>query len=126
MPITDTLKTAEELRQAGFPENQANLPAAKFEETAHAQSEDLKSFFRSELGNLENRLEAKFDAKIEWLRVDLKQEIQQVRADLKQEIGGVRVEMHSLARDQLLKIVTVMALMISVAVAIIKLFPNLS
>ncbi len=99
MPITDTLKTAEELRGAGFPENQANLLAAKFEETANAQSEDLKSFIRAELGNLE----VKIDVKIESLRA----------------------EMHSLARDQLLKFVTVTALMFSVAVAIIKLFPNL-
>ena len=104
MPITDTLKNAEELRRAGFPEQQANLLAAKLEETAQAQSEDLKSFIRTELGNMEARMEARFDARIE----------------------SVRAEMHSLARDQLLKFITVMALMFSVAVAVIKLFPNLS
>ena len=100
MPITDTLKTAEDLRRVGFPEQQANLLAAKLEETAQAQSEDLKSFIRAELGNLEIRLETK--------------------------IESLRAEMHSLARDQLLKFVTVTALMMSVAVAVIKLFPNLS
>lgn len=132
MPITDTLKTAEDLRRVGFTDEQSTTLATKLEETAHAQSEDLKSFIRGELGNMEARL----DARIESLRIDLKQdiqelrselkgEIQEVRADLKPEILEVRVEMHSLARDQLLKFVTIMALMFSMAVAIIKLFPDL-
>lgn len=33
MPITNTLKTAAELRLAGFPEQQATVLAEKFEET---------------------------------------------------------------------------------------------
>jgi len=91
MPITNTLKTAAELKLAGFPENQANVLAEKFEETATAVSEDLKSFISRELDRKLNEL---------------------------------RVEFHSSMRDQTFKMMAVLIAALSLAVAIIKLFPN--
>ena len=70
----------------------------KLEETAQAQSQDLKEFFRAELALLESRLEAKLE--------------------------GLRADFHHSLHDQLLKFVMVLIAALSVAVAIIKLFPN--
>lgn len=109
MPITDTLKNAESFRRVGFTEEQANLLAETFEQTAHAQSEDLKSFIRAELGAMEGRLEAKLDNL-------------EARTDTK--IEGLRADMQSALRDQLLKIVISTIAIVSLAVTILKLFPN--
>jgi hypothetical protein len=91
MPITNTLKTAAELRLAGFPENQATVLAEKFEETAAAVSEDLKTFISGELDR---------------------------------KLNEIRVELHSSLRDQTFKLMAILIAAISLAVAIIKMFPN--
>jgi hypothetical protein len=91
MPITNTLKTAAELRLAGFPENQATVLAEKFEETAAAVSEDLKTFISGELDR---------------------------------KLNEIRVEQHSSLRDQTFKLMAILIAAISLAVAIIKMFPN--
>ncbi len=114
MPLTDTLKTAEELRRAGFTENQANVLAGKFEETAQAQSQDLKEFIRGELTALEARLNARFEG------INTKFEGVYTR------IEAVRAELYSAQRDQLLKFVTILVALLSIAVAVIKLFPDLN
>lgn len=98
MPITDTLKTAEEFRQVGFSDEQAGLLSVKLEETAQAQSEDLKQFIRSQF-SLQG---ARIDARLEGLRADFQTSL----------------------RDQLLKFITIMVGLISLAVVVIKLFPN--
>ncbi len=153
MPITNTLKSAEDFRRVGFTEDQSNMLASKLEETAQAQSEDLKQFIRQELGVFRSDLDAQFegiksefrsfraemsahfegiraemDTKFDGMRAEMdvkfegvKTEFQTVRA----EIQSVRAEIHDVARDQLMKFVTVVVAVVSIAVAIIKLFPNL-
>ena len=105
MPITDTLQNAKRLESKGI-----TLEAAQ------AGQQDLKDFIRDAMLGLENRLVTK----IEEVRVEGKANNDQLRL----EIRDNRVEMHSLARDQLLKFIAVLIMSLTLAVAIIKLFPN--
>ena len=125
MPLTDTLKTAEELRRAGFTENQANVLAGKFEETAQAQSQDLKEFIRGELTAFEARLEARLDARFEGVNTKF-EGVNTKFEGLNARIEAVRAELYSAQRDQLLKFVTILMALLSIAVAVIKLFPDLN
>ena len=142
MPITDTLQNAKRLEATGATPELSQAISTIVEEAVQAGQNDLKSFFRDELAGLENRL----GARIEAVRTELKRDIGELRTELKQEIGELRtvtkqeiaqaraesreyslklqVEMHSLARDQLLKIIAAMAMMLGIVTAIIKLFPN--
>jgi hypothetical protein len=104
-PLLDTLKTAEELRGVGFTDAQAKLMTMKYEEAAQAVSQDLKDFIRAE----NEKLRLEMDVKFEALRADF----QSLRADTQAAL-----------RDQTLKIITLFAGMLALAVAIIKLFPN--
>jgi len=127
MPVTDTLKTAAELKLAGFPENQATLLAEKFEETAKAVSEDLKSFIRAEFERnrvgLDHKL-GEFDHKLGELRSDVNHKIDELRAEFNHKFDELRVELHSSLRDQTFKVMAILIAALSLAVAIIKLFPN--
>ncbi len=172
MPLTDTLKTAEELRDVGFTEEQSHLLAHKLEEAVSTQNQDLKTFFKAELLAMEGRLETRFESlrtelkqdiaelrnelkqDIAEVRNELKQDIADVRSELKQDIAEVRVEIaelrselkqdsgevraqssvgiaqlkaefHSALREQLLRMVTITVALLSLAVAVIKLFPDL-
>ena len=98
MPVTDTLKTAADLKLAGFPDNQAKVLAEKFEETATAVSEDLKSF--------------------------ISRELKELRLEMDRKLSDIRVELHSSMRDQTFKLMAILIAALSLAVAIIKLFPN--
>ena len=105
MPITDTLRNAEGLRQAGFTENQAKDLANRLEDTARAQSDDLKSFIRQEMAGLEARIRTEI-------------------ASVRTQVESVRAELHSSLRDQMLKFITILVAVVSLAVAAIKLFPD--
>ena len=82
----------------------------KFEETAQAQSQDLKEFIREEFKTFEHRMEARFTS-----------------MEGKIAVGdqSLRAELHASLRDQTFKFVTIIMAMITLAVAVIKLFPNL-
>ena len=54
------------------------------------------------------------------MRAEGKANHDQMRLDIRDN----RVEMHSLARDQLLKFIAVLIMSLTLAVAIIKLIPN--
>ena len=129
MPITDTLKNAEDFRRVGFTQEQASVLAAKLEDTAHRQSEDLKAFMRQELAlfRAEIREEfAKIRGEMSSLRAEVKEEIAAVRVEIgtvRADMGSMRADFHSALRDQLVKIVAIVAAMITAAVAIIKLVP---
>ena len=110
MPVTDTLKTATDLRQAGFTDVQATVLAAKFEESAHSVGEDLKSFISGELDRKLGDLDRKLGA---------------TESRLELKMSELRVELHSALRDQTLKLVAILIAGFSLAVAAIKLFPNL-
>lgn len=73
------------------------------EEAVQAQNQDLKTFFISELDRRFMLFESRINVRIEELRTEL----------------------HSSLRDQTFKFITVMVAMTSLAVAVIKLFPNL-
>jgi hypothetical protein len=60
MPITQERETIQDLRGVGFTEEQANLLAAKFEATAQATAQDLKSFIRAENERLRADIEVRF------------------------------------------------------------------
>ncbi|MBI4083702.1 MAG: hypothetical protein HY423_13940 [Candidatus Lambdaproteobacteria bacterium] len=97
----------------GFTEEQASLLSAKYEETAQALGQDLKTFFAEQLARVHG---------------DLKNEISGFRAEMDRRFelteARMRAELQGGLRDQLMKFIAVMAMMISLAVAIIKLFPN--
>ena len=107
MPITDTLQNAKRLEATGLSAEQSQSISEIVEEAIHAGRQDLKDFIRSELKELRND----FDFKHQELRT---------------EIANLRADFHSALRDQLLKFVAIMAMMFSIAVAIIKLFPDLN
>ena len=102
MPITDTLKNAEDFRRTGFTEEQSNLLANKLEEVVQANNEDLKGFIRQEFKSFEIRMDARFS--------ELRAEFHESLKDLTIKILGVTIG------------VTIGAA--TVAVAVIKLFPN--
>jgi hypothetical protein len=108
MPITDTLKNAEDFRRVGFTQEQSSVLAAKLEDTVHRQSEDLKVFIRQELI---------------LFRAELRGELREGLATIRVEMGSLRADFHSALRDQLVKIVAIVAALITAAVAIIKLVP---
>jgi chromosome segregation ATPase len=141
MPITDTLKNAEEFRQAGFTDPQAKLLAAKFEETAQLITQDLKTALHAEISGLRvemleafKLLEAKLDARFEAIdskfeAIDSKFEaidskFASMEAKFDAKIEKLRVELHSELRKQTLTFVSVLIAALTLAVAVIKVFPN--
>ena len=103
MPITDTLKTAEEFREVGFTDEQANLLAHKMEEPILAQNQDLKTPFVSQMDRRFELFESRMNVRFE----------------------EIRTELHASLRDQMVNFITIMMAIITLAVAVIKLFPNL-
>lgn len=103
MPITNPLQNAQRLEALGFTARQAQGLAEILEEAIHANNQDLKEFIRAEN---------------ERLRTDLK-------GEFRAEIAGLRAEMHSALREQLMRFITIVFGLVTIAVAIIKLFPNL-
>ncbi len=142
MPITDTLQNAKRLEATGATPELSQAISAIVEDATQAGQQDLKEFIRQEFAAFRTQYKADMQAQstelkrdIGELRTELKRHIGEARAETKQEIAGARaeareyslklqVEMHSLARDQLLKIIAAMAMMLGIATAIIKLFPN--
>jgi hypothetical protein len=79
-------------------------------ETTHANNQDLKEFIRAEMAGLRNEMAV--------LRSEIKGEI-------RAEIAVLRAEMHSALREQLMRFITIVFGLVTLATAIIKLFPNL-
>jgi hypothetical protein len=138
MPITDTLKNAEDFRRVGFTQEQATMLAAKLEDTAHRQSEDLKQFIQSEMNAFRAEIrqefalfraemDARFEAvlgKVEAVRAEFKGELRESISELRADMGNMRGDFQSALRDQLVKFVAIVAALITAAVAIVKLLPN--
>ncbi len=103
MPITTELQNIRELKEAGFTEQQAEKLAEIFERSQQQGFEKFVEVLDQRLGEMEARLNAKFDSKID----------------------GLRVEMYKAMNDQLMKMFALMVGVVSLAVAIIKLFPDL-
>jgi hypothetical protein len=60
MPITQERQNIEDFRKAGFPQEQANVLAAKIEDSAQAIQQDLKSFISGEIDRLRKDMELHF------------------------------------------------------------------
>ena len=97
-------------------QRQAEVLAAKLEITAQATQQGLKDFIRQEFAQF---------------RQEVKAELAQVRAEMNNrfaqtdvKFAEMRTELHSSLRDQTLKLLAVLIAAISLAVAIIKIFPN--
>jgi len=119
VPITDPLKTAQELRAAGAPPALAELLAQKLEAVAAASKESAFQDFQSEIKDLRAEINlqvAAFRAEIAIFRAEIELRF----AKLETLIAEAKASQeHSLR----LFMGAVLAAL-GVAVAIIKLFPN--
>lgn len=110
MPITNPLQTAQRPEALGFPPRQAQGLAEILEEAIQANNQGLKEFIRAENENL---------------HAEMKTDMETLRAEFKMDIERLRAEMHAALREQLMRFGTIVWGLVTVAVAIIKLFPNL-
>jgi tetrahydromethanopterin S-methyltransferase subunit G len=99
MPLTNTLQNARKLEALGMPAEQARGVSEVVEEAVAAVQLDLKDFIRSEL----EKHTARIDAKIE----------------------AMRAEMHKAIQEQTQRYIFILIGLLSLAVTVIKLFPNL-
>jgi len=86
-------------------QQQAEVLAAKLEATAQATQQDLKDFIRQEFAQFRQEMKTGF-----------------AQSDVK--LAELRTEMHATQKDLAFKLIAAMVAAISLAVAIIKLFPN--
>ncbi|MFI5400662.1 MAG: hypothetical protein ACHQZQ_06395 [SAR324 cluster bacterium] len=98
MPITQERQTMQDLRGAGFSPEQAEVLAEKLEAAEQATQQDLKEFIRQEFAQSRQEMNTRF----------AEQEARFERA----------------LRMQLATILTAVVAVTTLAVAIIKLFPN--
>ena len=120
IPITTELQNVRELKEAGFNDRQAEKLAEllersvqqgfeKFVEVLDRNMAEVRQEFallRSEMAQMESRLNARIDAMVA-------------------KIEAVRAALYKAHSELLLKIVATFVGVVSLAVAIIKLFPNL-
>lgn len=117
MPITNGLENSRKLRETGFTQQQAEVPAEIIE---HAQQQGFDRF--SEI--LERGL-AQVSNGIALLASPVESQLEALESRVDSEIEGLRAGLHSCLRNQLLKFVTILVAVVSLAVAVIKLFPDL-
>ncbi len=136
MPITDALKTAKQLQQAGLTPAVAELLAEKFEETAQATHGSISELIRQEFAALRSELGIQF-AQIDGKFVQMEGKFAQIDGKFAQidgkfaQIDGKFAQMEGklgelegkFERSMRMQLVAIIAV-ISLAVAIIKLFPN--
>jgi hypothetical protein len=127
MPITQERQTMQDLRAAGFSQQQAEVLAAKLEATAQATQQDLKDFIRQEL----TTRFAESDNRFAQFRQEQKAEFAQVRHEMNERFAAtdvkfaeLRTEMHATQKDLAYKLIATIVAVTSLGIAIIKLFPN--
>jgi hypothetical protein len=114
--ITSELRNVRELKEVGFTEKQAEKLAELFE---RSQSQGFEKFAEM-MAAMEGRLDARFAA-VE-ARMTAMEERLTLRLDGK--IDSLRAELYKALHDQLLKMFALVVGVVSLAVAIIKLFPD--
>jgi hypothetical protein len=127
MPITQERQTIQDLRDAGFSQQQAEVLAAKLEATAQATQQDLKEFIHRELTGLEARLDARFaglEGRIQVHSAEVHAELRARFAESDAKLAELRTEVHATQKDLAYKLIATLVAVVSLAVAIIKLFPN--
>ena len=118
MPIASELDNTRRLKSVGFTEAQAEV-LAEIVETA--QSRGFERFAET----LERQMrELRLETKSEFSA--LRGEIGAVRGEIASLRGELRAELHSSLRDQMLKFITIFSALLGLAIAIIKLFPDVN
>jgi hypothetical protein len=122
MTITNTLKTAEQYRQAGFTNDQASTMAKLDEEHAGEMLEAIRAVFAPEFARIDDRF-ARINAQFDHLEKRMDDRFGGVNdkfAGVNDKFGlleaKIEAKIESVARDQLFKIV---ALFLSAAAATI-------
>ena len=105
MPITQERQTMQDLRTAGFSQDQAEVLAEKLEAAAQATQQDLKDFIRQEFTHFRQEINTRF-------------------AEMDVKFVELRTEMHATQKDLAFKLIAAMVAAITLAVAVIKLFPG--
>jgi hypothetical protein len=149
MPITQERETIQDLRSAGFTENQAIVLAAKLEAASQAASQDLKGFLVAELDkrfgeldkrfadvdkrfvDLESRMNVRFEASegrtnVGFAEMEARMNVGFAQMEARMNVGFAQLEarFEKSLRLQLAAILTAIVGVTGLAVAIIKLFPN--
>ncbi|MEE8554583.1 MAG: hypothetical protein V3T00_01890 [bacterium] len=116
MPITPELDNSRRLKAVGFTVEQAETLTEIIEGAQRQGFERFSEVLERSFSAFRNEMNQRF-GQLDSAFVQLDSKLDTVRAEL-------RAELHSGLRDQMLKFIGIMAMMISLAVAIIKLFPN--
>jgi uncharacterized sporulation protein YeaH/YhbH (DUF444 family) len=123
MPIIQERQTMQDLRAAGFSQQQAEVLAAKLEATAQATQQDLKDFIRQEFAQFRQELSTRFaDMDVKFAQYRMEMNTRFGATELK--IAELRTEMHASQKDLAYKLIATIVAVTSLGVAIIKLFPN--
>jgi uncharacterized sporulation protein YeaH/YhbH (DUF444 family) len=113
----------QDLRAAGFSQQQAEVLAAKLEATAQATQQDLKDFIRQEFAQFRQELSTRFaDMDVKFAQYRMEMNTRFGATELK--IAELRTEMHASQKDLAYKLIATIVAVTSLGVAIIKLFPN--
>lgn len=112
MPITSELDGTPGIQTMGF---------ERFVEVLEKQIGGLRTEVNAQIKDLCTEV----NSGIQELRGEMKSEIQELRGEVKSEIQELRIELHHSLRDQLLRFVGIIFGVVTLAVAVIKLFPDL-
>jgi peptidoglycan hydrolase CwlO-like protein len=110
MPITEELKTAQELRDAGLPQRVAEVLAAKFEVTALATRDAAFNAFRTEMN-------ARFDA-LSLRLAELQAEISGTKAEIGNSKADTEKSMRSLQGTILTAVLGAASLIIALLIGL--------
>lgn len=119
MATTDVPKTAKQLQQAGLTPAAAELLAEKFEETAQATQGSISELIRQEFAALRGELGIKF-AQIDGKFAQIDGRFAHLEGRMEGKFGELEGKFERSMRMQLVAIIAI----VSLAVAIIKLFRN--
>ena len=115
MPITQERENIQQLRAAGFSEDQAVLLAEKLETTAQSTSQDLKSFITAELDRRFETVDRQFES------IDKK--FEKFAAEINAQFSKQEARFERSMRIQLATILSAFVAVTGLAVAVIKLLP---
>ena len=130
MPITEERQTIQDLRAAGFSEEQALLLAGKFEATAQATSQDLKGFMVAENDKRFGAMAAEMDRRFSAMTAEMDRRFAEMErrfdaqaGEMDSRFAQMEARFERSLRLQLGVILSSLVGVVGVAVALIKLFP---
>ena len=112
-------------------QDQAEVLAEKLEAAAQATQQDLKEFIRQEFAQFRQELKAEFaqfrqEINTRFAEINTRfADVNTRFAQMDVKFAELRTEMHATQKDLAFKLIATMVAVTSLAVAIIKLFPNL-